>query len=149
MDATARRWRAGISYYPKEFDPWGLRITNADVQGPIDLSDAIVPVAVCITRSHIPQGINLNGARLSRRLDLADSTVGPINLSGTHITGSMKLTVMSLTDSIEKGISLAGDNLQVEGNAFLDRGFTAAGAIDLSGGAHRGCTADDWRPIGR
>ncbi|HET9647524.1 MAG TPA: hypothetical protein VFP34_04750 [Microlunatus sp.] len=75
--------------YPKGFDPWGLRITNADVQGPIALSDAIVPVAVCITRSHIPQGINLNGARLSRRLDLADSTVGTINLSGTHITGSM------------------------------------------------------------
>ncbi|HET9647525.1 MAG TPA: hypothetical protein VFP34_04755 [Microlunatus sp.] len=54
---------------------------------------------------------------------------------------------MSLTDSIEKGISLAGDNLQVEGNAFLDRGFTAAGAIDLSGARIAGALRMTGAPL--
>jgi hypothetical protein len=116
-----------------DVDPRGLLITNAEIEGRLDLRNAAVSSAVTITKSIISDGVDLSGARLGRGLDFTGSTVSTLDLTGAAIAGSLALSAARLTGTDQNRNSLVADNLQVSGHAFLNEGFTAAGAVRLPG----------------
>jgi hypothetical protein len=82
-------------------------------------------------------GVSFTGGNLqvggSAFLDDVFRTSGTVVLLGARIAGRLRMTSAQLTDRIQNGMSLAGDYLQVGGNALLDEDFTANGAVYLVG----------------
>jgi len=77
-----------------------------------------------------PFGLHVDGDVF---LDDGFTAAGAIHLLGTHVTGQLSMRGAQLTGTDQDGDSLNGENLQVDGDVFLNDGFTAAGAIRLPG----------------
>ncbi len=68
----------------------------------------------------------------AKALDLSGSTLtGPLRLPGANIAGALSCRGACLTGCDNDGLSLAAYGVQVTGDIWLDRGFTAAGGISL------------------
>ena len=155
-----RAIRAAVLRYLLAVDKWpvdtrGVRLRSVRIHGHLDLEgvalrcalrladcylDARKPVCLdhatasrlALTRCRLA---GLTGEMLSaREVELTDSTLtGPLQVPGADITGQLSCGGAKLTGSDNHGNALVGDGMKVGGDVFLDREFTAAGAIRLSG----------------
>ena len=71
-------------------------------------------------------------------LDGGFTAAGAVWLPGADITGQLSCRSAQLTGQNRGGDALVGDGMKVGGDVFLDRGFTAAGAVRLPGAAITG-----------
>jgi hypothetical protein len=62
------------------------------------------------------------------------TAAGAVRLLGANITGQLNCAGAQLTGHNNDGNALVADQLKVGGSLFLSGGFTAAGAVRLSGG---------------
>jgi hypothetical protein len=76
-------------------------------------------------------------------LDLGFTAAGAVWLLGADITGQLNCGGAQLTGKDSDGTALFAEAMKVGGAVFLDRGFTAAGTVRLSGadiGSQLNCT---------
>jgi hypothetical protein len=135
--------------------PKGVRLRGARISGRVDLESATVrcpllledcyldspdPVALAyatvprmvLSRCRVVGGLTADLLVVTKELDLGGSTFeGVVRLLGTDITGSLTCRGAKLTGTDGHGNSLVGDGLKVGGGVFLDKGFSAAGAVRL------------------
>jgi hypothetical protein len=76
-------------------------------------------------------------AESSVLLDRGFTAAGAIRLLGARIGGQLSMSGAALDGADTEGDTLIADGLRAESGVFLDKGFTAAGAIRLPG-AHIG-----------
>lgn len=98
---------------------------------PINLDEAEA-VSIRLPGCHVP---GLTAAQLqtigSLEFDSGFSSRGEINLFGSHIRGSLKLSGARLTNS--GGKALNADSIRVDHNVYFMEGFSARGEISLTG----------------
>ena len=108
----------------------GIRLVGADITGSFSCRGAQLT-------GHGQDGYALgaDGMKVGGnvRLDVGFTAAGAIRLVGADITGQLSCRGAQLTGPYQDGYALAADGVKVGGGAFLDRGFTAAGAIRLLG----------------
>src|SRR5664279_4936695 len=108
-----------------------LKLEDASIAGQLDLAGAQLGTDRTGT-SLAAANLQVDGdAFLNREFTAA----GVVCLRAAHIAGQLDLAGAKLgTDQTGRtGTSLVADNLQVDGDAFLNWGFTAAGAVGLAG----------------
>jgi hypothetical protein len=137
--------------------PKGVRLRGARISGRVDLESATVrcpllledcyldspdPVALAyatvprmvLSRCRVVGGLTADLLVVTKELDLGGSTFeGVVRLLGTDITGSLTCRGAKLTGTDGNGNSLVGDGLKVGGSVFLDKEFSAAGAVSVPG----------------
>jgi uncharacterized protein YjbI with pentapeptide repeats len=151
--AAVLRYLLAVNDWP--VDARGVQLRGVRIHGHLDLAgvtlrcslrladcylDASEPVCLdhatayrpTLARCHLA---GLTGEMLSaREVNLTGSTLtGPLNVRGADITGRLTCRGAKLTGQNEEGNALVGDGMKVGGGVFLDREFTAAGAIRLRG----------------
>src|SRR5207248_3089092 len=75
-------------------------------------------------------GIKVDGAML---LNEVFTAVGAVRLSGADITGQLVCRGAQLTGADSEHNAVVADGIKVGRDVFFDGGFTAAGAVRLSG----------------
>jgi uncharacterized protein YjbI with pentapeptide repeats len=154
-----RAVRAEVLRYLLTGDKWpvdakGVRLRGVRVVGHLDLDaatlrcplsvdccylDASEPVCLdhatvsrlTLTRCHMA---GLTGLMLSaRQVDLSGSTLtGPLLVVGADIAGQLFCRGVQLTGCNQDGCALYARGIKVGGDAYLDEGFTACGAVRLT-----------------
>jgi hypothetical protein len=134
----------------------GVRLRGARIVGPLDLESATVrcsleledcffdgPDPVVLAHATVPRivlsdcrvvgGLTADLLVVTKELDLSGSAFeGVVQLRGAEITGRLACSGVQLTAADSDGNALVGSGMKVGGVVFLDHGFTAAGAIQLS-----------------
>ena len=137
-------------------DPRGIRLAGVRIVGELDLTSATIirPLLLHFCQLGDGQGVVLDYAALdrlefthcqiagltARRVKISQllhlrgtSMIGyPMILAGGQI-GQLTCAGAHLTGADQNGNALVGDRLRIDGDAFLTNGFTAAGAVRLSG----------------
>jgi len=122
-----------------------LDLSHSTFDGPLRMS------AADITGSFICHGARLTGQNQSRNalvgdgmkvggdvfLDGGFTAAGAVRLLGADITGQLNCRGARLTGQNQDGKALDASGMKVGGDVFLEREFTAAGAISLNS-AHVG-----------
>jgi cytoskeletal protein CcmA (bactofilin family) len=110
-----------------------LRLDSCYLDGPSpDFSFAVVPLLE-FTRCRLA-GIAAEALIVGKSLDLSQSIfTGLIELQDASIAGWLICSGGQLNGRDKQGYALTGYGLNVGDGVILDKGFTAAGAIDLSG----------------
>jgi uncharacterized protein YjbI with pentapeptide repeats len=105
-----------------------VRLSEADITGPFDCSGGTTLTgtgddgALCGDQMKVGSDVSLSGEF---------TATGAIRLKGADIAGSLYCSGAVLTGRDREGRALHADGLKVGSNAFLDSGFTAAGAVRL------------------
>ncbi len=107
-----------------------IQLAGADIEISLDFTDAQLNGANSDGESLIADGITITGDVFLRR---GFTATGAIQLAGADIKGSLDLTDAQLNGTDQHGNALFADRMRVSGDAFLDDGFVANGAISLSG----------------
>ena len=106
-----------------------VRLTGADITGSFACAGA--------TFSANRQGNALEGDEIrvsvAVLLDPGFTADGAVRLAGAAIGGQLRCRGARITSADPDGDSLVAGGIKVGGQILLDRGFTAAGAIQLSG----------------
>src|SRR5664279_5568562 len=108
-----------------------LKLEDASIAGQLDLAGAQLGTGRTGT-SLAAANLQVDGdALLNREFTAA----GVVCLRAAHIAGQLDLAGAKLGtgQTGRTGTSLAAANLQVDGDAFLNEGFTAAGGVRLTG----------------
>jgi hypothetical protein len=71
-------------------DPHGIDITNARVDGPLDLGSLTIPYPVAITHSYISKRIDITGSHL-QQLDLEGSQLAELIAENSSIQEVLSL----------------------------------------------------------
>jgi hypothetical protein len=136
-------------------DAKGIRLRRARITGRLDLEAAKLRCSLSLDRCWLdpdePVCLNyatalrviLTGCRLAgldgemltaKELDLTSSTLeGPLRLLNADISGQLNCSGARLNGSDDDGNALDADLLTAGGGVFLHKGFTAVGAVRLSG----------------
>jgi hypothetical protein len=114
-------------------DPRGLDIKGAIIVGHLDLADSTVPYRLGLRDCRFTDPLTVDRVTL-HALNLSGSHfAGAIGLLNAHITGQLNLRGAHVTGTDTNGNVVNADWVRVDGaGAFLDQGFTAAGAVRLS-----------------
>jgi hypothetical protein len=107
-----------------------VRLLDADITGQLACRDAKLTGTDDDGCALVGDEIKVGAAML---LDLKFTTAGAVRLPGADITGMLSCRGAQLTGTDHDGNALLGDRMKVGGDVFLDQGFTAAGAVRLSG----------------
>src|SRR5690606_2072234 len=99
-------------------------------KGALDFSDAKINGTDQNGNALFADGITITGGIFLR---YGFTATGAIQLAGADIKGSLDLTDAQLNGTDQHGNALFADRMRVSGDAFLDDGFVANGAISLSG----------------
>jgi hypothetical protein len=137
-----------------QVQPRGVQLRGVRISGPLDLEAATVRCPLRLDHCYLDAPTVLNYATVSilaltgclvvgltgealtvtHELDLSGSRfTAAVLLSGAQITGSLKLSDARLEGANPQGNALIADDLKVGRNVYLDRGFSAAGAVSLVG----------------
>ena len=102
-----------------------------DADRPVDMDRATLPY-LALTNCHLA---GLQGRMLSsHEIDLGGSTLtGPLLLSGAEIVGQLNCCGLQLVGTDENGNALVAFGAKIGGDILLHQGFSAAGAVHLSG----------------
>ena len=130
----------------------GLAAESLDVSKDLDLGGSTFASSVCLEGAAIEGKVNCGDIRLEGKycdgdalignrlkvggdliLDKALAEAGAIKLIGADITGQLRCSGASLNGAGNDGGTLIADTIKVGGGMFLDKEFTAHGAIRLSG----------------
>jgi hypothetical protein len=136
-------------------DTKGVRLRGMRISGHFDLESAVLRCAMSLESCYLDADeplvldhavgsrIALIGCHLAGltgrmltavELDLRRSTlVGPLHLAYANITGQFVCQDAALTGRDHEGNALVGDGMRVGAGVYLDKGFTAAGAVRLLG----------------
>jgi hypothetical protein len=133
----------------------GVRLRGARISGRLDVESATVrcsllledcyldgpePVAldyatvhlIVLSRCRVVGGLTADLLVVTKGLDLEGSAFeGVVRLPNTDITGQLSFSGAKLIGTDGYGNALVGDLMRVSGSVFLDKGFTAAGAVRL------------------
>ncbi|MFF4148478.1 hypothetical protein ACFY0A_46360 [Streptomyces sp. NPDC001698] len=104
-----------------------IRLPGAEISGPLSLSGAKLTGT---GDALVAEGMKVDGHAL---LDEDFTAAGAIRLPDAEISGQLSLSGAKLTGTDSDGDALVAEGMKVDGGAFLDEDFTAAGAIRLSG----------------
>jgi hypothetical protein len=118
-----------------------LGIKGSTLTGPLRLPDADITGQLTCRASKLTGTDNDGNALAAWRvrvggdvfLDGGFTAAGAVQLSGAGITGQLTCRGAQLTSANSQGNALIADRIKVGGHALLDGGFTAAGAVRLSG----------------
>ena len=132
----------------------GVRLQGARITGTLDLESATLRCPLVLHDCYLEQQVVLVGATVSllelshcwldglagaqlvvtKRLDLSRSEfTGAVELPDANIAGHLTCRGTQITGNDMHGAALAADRVTVDGTVFLDYGFRAAGAVQLSG----------------
>ncbi len=111
--------------------PLSLDSCYLDADRPVDMDRATLPY-LALTNCHLA---GLQGRMLSsHEIDLSGSTLtGPLLLSGAEIVGQLNCCGLQLVGTDENGNALVAFGAKIGGDILLHQGFSAAGAVHLSG----------------
>jgi hypothetical protein len=136
-------------------DTRGVRLRGMRISGHLDLESAVLRCALSLEGCYFDadEPVCLNYATGSRialvgcqlaglmgrmltaaELDLHRSTLaGPLHLAYANITGQLMCQDTQLAGRDQEGNAMVGDGMKVGAGVYLDKGFTAAGAVRLLG----------------
>jgi hypothetical protein len=128
---NADRLKAGAVYLSEGFTAPGgaVRLLGADITGPLICRGAML-------NGGGKAGISLGADGLRAGdvfLDGGFTATGAVMLKDAHITGQLSCRGAKLIGADHEGNALIADRLKAAGGAFLDEGFSAAGAVRLLG----------------
>jgi hypothetical protein len=104
-----------------------VRLLGAGIGGNLDLDGARL---VAVDTVLLADGLRVGGGVF---LGKGLRAVGAIRLAGATVDGQLSLGGASIAGTDDDGCSLVADGLHVGRDAFLDDGFTTAGAVRLTG----------------
>src|SRR5207248_569654 len=107
-----------------------VQLSGADITGYLSCSGAQLTGA-----DGDGDALVADGMKVGRQvfLDERFTAAGAVRLSGADITGQLHCRGAPLFRTDGEGDALVADRIKVGGHVFLDEGFTAAGAVLLSG----------------
>ena len=107
----------------------GVSIVGARIQDELDLSRVRTEFPLRLSNCFIPEGVNLENAD-TRSLEFRRSQIGPINLNGARIEGSLDCARATiLKDGDQRALSATGAT--VEGDVLLNH-LRTNGLISIS-----------------
>jgi hypothetical protein len=153
----ARKIRASVLRHLLEASEWpvhakGVRLRGARITGNLDLGLATLRCPLVLENCYLEQRVVLDDANgslvklvhcwlagltadlliVTKELDLGRSYVdSAVRLTDASIIGGLNFSGAEINNS--NGNALIADRVTVGGNLFLNEGFTASGAIRLSG----------------
>ena len=106
-----------------------VRLTGADITGSFTCAGA------SLSANKERNALECDEIRVSVAvlLDRGFTAAGAVRLAGAAIGGQLRCRGAQITGADQDGDSLVAGGIKVGGPFLLDRGFTAAGAIQLSG----------------
>jgi hypothetical protein len=111
----------------------GVRLTGARIEEPLDFEHATLRAPLKLRDCDLRGAVTFTSASVPA-LDLAGSKLTqPLLLERTKITDELRLAGAKLTGVDGDGYALLANAMHVAGDAFLRKGFEAAGAISLLG----------------
>jgi hypothetical protein len=115
----------------KEFSAAGaVRLPNAEITGPLFCSGAKLTGTDGDGNALVGDLMRVSGSVF---LDKGFSAAGAVRLPEIDLTGSLTCRSARLTGTDGDGNALVGDLMRVSGSVFLDREFSAAGAVSIPG----------------
>ena len=149
---AAARMKVGGNMHFDGFTAAGtVRLTGADITGWLECRDAQLKCRDQPGYALYARGVRVGGDLLLRGNFTAD---GAVRLTGADIAGRLRCSGARLTGQDQAGNGLLADKVKVGGDVVLEGGFTADGAVRLTGAAemlrparHRSVCAGDqgWR----
>ena len=125
---------ADLLVVTKELDLGGsafegvVRLLGADITGQLSFRGAKLTGTDGDGNALVGDGMKVGSNVL---LDQGFSAAGAVRLPNADITGPLFCSGAKLTGSDDYGNALVGDLMRVSGSVFLDKGFSAAGAVRL------------------
>jgi hypothetical protein len=120
-----------------------LDLESATLRCPLDLQDCYFERPIILDYASISllklvhcrlPGLTASLLRVNKELDLSQSKItGALRLPGASITGQLTCTCTQITGTDTAGNALIADRVVVGGDVLLNDGFTAVGAVQLSG----------------
>jgi hypothetical protein len=107
-----------------------VRLPNTDVTGQLSFSGAKLIGTDGHGNALVGDLMRVSGSVF---LDKGFTAAGAVRLPETDITGSLTCRSAKLTGTDVNGNALVGDGMKVGGSVFLDKEFTAAGAVSVPG----------------
>ena len=107
-----------------------IRLPGVDITGQLGCSGARLTGADSDGNALHADGMKVGGGVF---LGGGFTAAGAIRLPGANITGTLSCRGAQLTAADRRGNALVANSMKVSDDVFLDGGFTAAGAIRLSG----------------
>ncbi|MFC9687795.1 hypothetical protein ACFTSF_04600, partial [Kribbella sp. NPDC056951] len=108
-----------------EADPRGIRLRGARVVGHLDTRHVTATVPLSLELCYLASGADLSDARL-KPVELSGCRIKGLLLRDTHVAGHLIVAGAAICNTT--GPAFYGDGLRVEGDLFLNDGFTATGA---------------------
>jgi hypothetical protein len=127
---------SGGLYLPRaQVSAGAIGLVDADVTGPLSMAGATISGTDRSGNSLIADAIKVSsGAYLGQEF----SAGGAVSLLDAVITGQLSFRQATISGTNGDRYSLIADRATVSGGAWLDGGFTAAGAVRLSGASITG-----------
>jgi hypothetical protein len=122
---------SGSVFLDQEFTAAGaIRLFGADITGQLTCRSAKLT-----GKDNDGNALSADRMRVGGDVvfDREFTAAGAIRLLGVDITGQLTCSGATLTGQDNDGNALVGDGMKIGGDVFLDREFTAAGAIRLPG----------------
>jgi hypothetical protein len=107
-----------------------VRLLGADITGQLSLRSAKLTGTNRDGNALVGDEMKVGGSVL---LDKEFSAAGAVRLPNAEITGPLFCSGAKLTGTDGDGNALVGDLMRVSGSVFLDREFSAAGAVSIPG----------------
>jgi hypothetical protein len=107
-----------------------VRLLGADITGQLSLRSAKLTGTNRDGNALVGDEMKVGGSVL---LDKGFSAAGAVRLPDADITGPLFCSGAKLAGTDGDGNTLVGDLMRVSGSVFLDKGFSAAGAVSIPG----------------
>ena len=107
-----------------------VRLHSADITGQLNCTGAQLTGTDGDGNALVAYGIKVGGGVF---LGVGFTAAGAVRLTGADITGQLGCGGAQLTGADGDGNALVADGMKVSSGVFLDDGFTAAGAVRLTG----------------
>lgn len=104
-------------------------LNGADITGLLSCRDTKLTGTIPTDMALVGYGMKVGGSVFLERFNAP----GAVNLSAAQVTGHLTCSGAQLTEPDSDGNVLVADQLQVGRSVFLNDGFTAAGAVQLTG----------------
>jgi hypothetical protein len=123
-----------------------VRLPNAAITGPLFCSGAKLAGSDDYGNALVGDLMRVSGSVF---LDKGFSAAGAVRLPEIDLTGSLTCRSAKLTGTDVAGNALVGDLMRVSGSVFLDKEFTAAGAVSVPGAAIGGSLSLDGAELAK
>jgi hypothetical protein len=123
-----------------------VRLLGAEITGQLSFRGAKLTGTDVEGNALVGDGMKVGSNVL---LDQGFSAAGAVRLPNAEITGPLSCSGAKLTGIDDYGNALVGDLMRVSGSVFLDKGFSAAGAVSVAGAAIGGSLSLDGAELAK